>query len=62
MLSYCAHSVNASLFLLLSVSVGCFFFFVNWYSFVLCEYDYFFCVMWCEKDSCSEGITWEVKS
>lgn len=58
MLSYCTHSVNASLLLLLSVSVV----FVTWCFFLFCEYDDFFCVIWCEKDGSSEGITWEVKS
>lgn len=58
MLSYCTHSVNVSLLLLLSVSVG----FVNLCFFLFCEYDDFFSVIWCEKDSSSEGITWEVKS
>lgn len=56
--SHTALSVNVSLLLLLSVSVG----FVNWRFFLFCEYDDFFCVIWCEKDSSSEGITWEVKS
>lgn len=36
--------------------------FVNWCFFVMCEFDDFFHVAGCEKDSCCEGITWEVKS
>lgn len=54
--------MNVPLSLLLSVSDFVPFFvsvFVNWCFFVMCEFDDFFHVAGCEKDSCCEGITWE---